>query len=43
MESFAKTQDIPLFILIGRLQSDGYLKWNEFALYKVKYEMSFKY
>lgn len=43
MESFAKTQDIPLFILIGRLQSDGYLKWNEFGLYKVKYEMSFKY
>lgn len=43
MEVFAKTQEIPLFILIGRLQSDGYLNWNEFAKNKVKYEMSFKY
>ena len=39
MKMFAINQDIPLFILIGRLQNDGYLDWNEFNSYKVKYEL----
>lgn len=37
---FAESQDIPLFILIGRLQSDKYLSWNQYTEYKLKYDMT---
>ena len=39
MKIFAASQDIPLFILIGRLQNDELLNWNEFNSYKIKYEI----
>ena len=40
LNEFARTQDIPLFILIGRLQSDKYLNWDQYREYKIKYEIS---
>lgn len=39
MKEFSTSQEIPLFILIGRLQRDGYLGWNEYNEYKVKYQI----
>ena len=42
IELFAKKQNIPLFIVIGRLQNDGYINWNEYTEFKPKYKMSFQ-
>lgn len=39
IEKFAKNQNIPVFIVIGRLQSDQYLNWNEYSDYKIKYQL----
>lgn len=37
--SFAKENNIPVWILIGRLKKDGYLKYNEFKKYNLKYKI----
>lgn len=42
MKIFANSQKIPLFILIGRLQNDEYLKWHQYSDYKVKYNIGLK-
>ena len=42
MGSFVKAQGIHLFILIGRLQSDGHLKWDEDVEHKLKCVISYK-
>lgn len=34
---FSKEIDLPVFMIIGRLQKDGFLNWNDFNEYKVKY------
>lgn len=37
--NFADSQDVAPFIVVGRLQKDGYIGWNEFSNLKVKYEV----
>ena len=35
---FAKSQNVANFIVIGRLQKDGYLNWSTYSDYKIKYD-----
>lgn len=37
INTFSIEIDLPTFMIIGRLQKDGYLSWNEFNEYKIKY------
>jgi len=39
INNFCKKIGVPNFILIGRLQKDGYLKYHHYATEKVKYEI----
>jgi len=39
IEEFCSEKLIPNYILIGRLQRDGYLKYHEYASEKVKYQL----
>lgn len=39
IEEFSLEQNIPNFIIIGRLQKDKYLKYSQYAGEKVKYEL----
>lgn len=41
INKLARKENIANFIVIGRLQKDGYLSWNNFADQKVKYEIEF--
>ncbi len=38
INDFAKTQDVPAYIVIGRLQKDGHIPWDWFARYKLRYK-----
>jgi len=39
IREFCKKQNIPTFILIGRLQKEGFISYSQFAEEKVKYEI----
>lgn len=38
IEEFAKTQEVPLYIVIGRLQKDEYISYNKYSYHKVQYD-----
>ena len=42
IKDFSNDIDLPIFMIIGRLQKDGYLNWSEFVEYKTKYQISSK-
>ncbi|MBQ8293743.1 MAG: HigA family addiction module antidote protein [Bacilli bacterium] len=42
LNNFAESQSIPIFMLIGRLQKEGYLGWHMFNEYKPKYQLYFE-
>ena len=37
IEEYAKEQNVPSYIVIGRLQKEGIIPWNKFQKYKTKY------
>ena len=39
IQSFASSQHVADFIVIGRLQKDGLLGWDKYPTYKPKYEI----
>jgi len=39
ISQFCSEQNIPTFILIGRLQRDGYLKYHQYSGEKIRYEL----
>lgn len=39
LRQFCSEQNIPTFILIGRLQRDGYLKYHQYAEEKIRYDL----
>ncbi|HBR35087.1 MAG TPA: addiction module antidote protein, HigA family [Firmicutes bacterium] len=39
IRQFCSEQNIPTFLLIGRLQRDGHLKYHQYADEKIKYEL----
>lgn len=43
INSFSKLINIPNFVIIGRLQNDGYINWNQYNEYKPKYTIEFNY
>lgn len=38
INSFAKQQNVPSFVVIGRLQKDNKIPWNRFTKYKPRYK-----
>lgn len=40
INKFSIEIDLPTFMIIGRLQKDGYINWSEFNEYKIKYSFS---
>lgn len=41
--TFAKKMNVHPAIVVGRLQNQGFLPWNRFNNYKLKFELSYKY
>lgn len=41
IQYFASTQNVADFIVVGRLQKDGYVSWNQLQALKPKYTISF--
>ena len=42
IKDFSNEIELPIFMVIGRLQKDGYLNWNDLNEYKVKYNIRLK-
>ena len=40
INKFSTEIDLPNFMIIGRLQKDGYLNWNDYNEYKIKYNFT---
>ena len=38
IKSFAQTQNVPPYVVIGRLQKDGKIPWSRFVSYKPRYK-----
>lgn len=38
ISGFAKTQNVPPYVVIGRLQKEEYIPWSRFAKYKPRYK-----
>ena len=38
IDSFAKSQNVPIYIVIGRLQKEEIIPWSQFAKYKPRYK-----